>query len=67
MRYEITISGRRATESESEAQEVVRLLVSAFKSVDISFNVDIWNTEKNAVVMAAHGVGKAAPEIEVPS
>ncbi|WP_041040377.1 hypothetical protein [Paramagnetospirillum magnetotacticum] len=65
MQYEITISGRRGTESEVEAQEVVRLLVSAFKSVDASYNLDIWNTKNNTVVMAVHGVGKSVPVIQV--
>ena len=41
MQYEITISGRLGTESEVEAQEVVRLMVSAFK---LNFPLCEWSS-----------------------
>ncbi len=44
MRYEITFSGRHGTESEAEAQEITRLLINGFRSANVSYNVDVWNT-----------------------
>jgi len=65
MRYEITLSGRRGIESEDQAREVVRLLISALKVGGMSYNIDVWNTAKNAVFMAIHGNASELPEITV--
>ncbi|WP_148207505.1 hypothetical protein [Paramagnetospirillum magneticum] len=67
MQYEITISGRSGAESEERARETVRLLVSAFKAADVSYNLDIWDTKQNTVTMAVHGIGNQLPKIIIPN